>query len=188
MALPQTREDTAVDGANVKPSTINAIQDAIIANHNGVHTDRTLYIPASVAQPTFIDSNPAHFFSVDEISAFGSWVSNNNVGRRVDFPILLPAGERIKSITVFLFEDDTDMIECEFWEFDPSNGTKTQKGGDKNSGTTDTYATVGWTDADADFPLAMAADKQYVVMVSLPSTMSIGDARVMGISVVYDHP
>lgn len=185
MGLPQSMDYVATEGAPIRPQTWNKIQQAIVG---GAHGPLTLLIPAAAGQPTLDGGGPIYADVDSTINGFSPGFASADSGiYRVEIPIVLHAGDRILSITLWIAEADSETLNVEVFEVNPAAQTKVKKG-EKSSGATDAIATLGFDSSDANFPLTLLDDRLYVLTLTFPSTTTDREIRVPGAKVVYDKP
>ena len=189
MALPTSRNTSYAPTDPPKSADLNDIQDQIIGLFGAKHGELELLIHASGCMGRLAPAaSEAHYGQDAGLVLPPAWGSAAAAQTFVDVPIALRAGDRVKSIEIYLEEDSSSAIIAKIFEMNPSTGAITQKSGNKNSGTTGGFASVSWTDADADVPLSIQSARLYYVEVQLPATSADMIARVLGARITYDRP
>lgn len=186
MPLSGSRNTTYVAGVSqVKSLDLNQIQDCIV---QGAHGDKTLLIPAAAFYAEGDDPD-IEFLTTGAASV--GWVSSTTGDYIAEAPIILHAGDRIKSVRVYLKEGNLagEEIVAKIWESKPTApASRTQKGPTKTSGITGAEASQTFQSPDADFPLTLTDEHHYIIAVTIPQTSGIAEAVLYGARVVYDHP
>lgn len=143
----------------------------------------------SVSDSFYVD------FGVTPSMNLSAWLSNTSGDTNVAWPIRLPVGSRIKSITVYGRSGNAagETIHGLLFTQTPSgHTTASQISTTKESGTADgNDDTVAWTTADTDFTpdgyTIQAGDSLFLLTI-LGQTSAGSEVAVYGVKVEYDRP
>lgn len=116
------------------------------------------------------------------------WRSDNSSPGFIYAALPLNVGDRLVSLTLYFVEADAETATCQIYLGDYSTGGFTQKGGNKTTGTSGAFASVGWTSADTDIPLTLASGEGLHVHITMPVTSADQELRFYGAKVVWDRP
>jgi hypothetical protein len=185
MALPTSRNTTYVAGVSeVKAADLNDLQDKIIDLYSGKHGDRTLVLPGALAQGTLFQATGAQWdFSSILSGGTGTdakWFNPSSTSAGLVFGIPLRLGDRIKSVTVYCQDTNTNNLIVNLRKYVPSTGTLITSASSDGTGAKQTVVMASLTET-------LTASSFYTVGI-YPSTGSIVDDEVYGVVVVYDHP
>ncbi len=174
MALPESRDKTFVDGADIPPEVLNNIQDSIVA---GKHGDQVLILPATAMEPVSGWSYGG---------AFLNWETTTGNSRLVA-EIPLRVGDRIKGVKVHCSDagGGTGVVSAVLEEKSMAGGslTVTTKSDSVSSDDSGTLQQVVLTNVVQE---AIQADE--VWRVSMFATAGSGLRRVHAIEITYDRP
>lgn len=176
MALPDTREDTAVDGENVKPSTINAIQDAIIALYNGkrkLHTkilDHLRWIGRGTGgQESTADRTVSDQWEISSPGYAGDWAMG----------LELEVGDRIHGITLYVHtKSGSGNLSLGLYNNERTDTTSDELGLETITAAGELY--IDLTSA----PITVEEDDYYTLYLTLPDENIV----ITYLAIDIDHP
>lgn len=187
-------EVNAADRLTVRNQADSANGDVEYADDH--HGTKTLVIPAAAGQSrsdtTVGDYSDLEFDPGG--GAPGATWRNLTTGASVDFPIVLPTGSRILTVTVHGHDGNGagEYFQSKVWARALDGTTITQRGTTKQSaGTLNAFTTTVHNAADgggSPLPITVTANIAYIVSVRLQSASGTPGPYVTGVQITYDRP
>lgn len=137
MALPDSRDETIVDGAStVKASLLNNLQDAIVRHEQGKYDSKTTMVPAAAGAPGDVAENA--------VFTAGGW-SFSSVPSATPFlfPITLDVGVTLEDVRAYVFGAIAPAnLTFKVFKVNQADGTPTQLGATQTAAQAATYQTL----------------------------------------------